>query len=184
MNRNRKVQRYLDLVYRYKDDVYRIIFNVVEEHYTAEEMTQNVLENAWKGFDQLREPDKSKSWINTITKNEICAFMKEKTEYLQMLDYTDVDAIYDSHNVQKKEQDILEIIVRREKISMIIKSVECLDEKYRYILRPRLFGNITLKEIAEIYGMNYGTVRVYYSRGVDLLREAYDKLEKGGTING
>ena len=52
------------------------------------------------------------------------------------------------------------------------------------IIKERIFGDITLKEIAEKYNMNYGSVRAFYSKGLKLLKEAYEKLEKGGKLNG
>ena len=46
-----------------------------------------------------------------------------------------------------------------------------------------IYRDMTEQEIAEIKGMNHGTVRTYYSKGIKKLRDICLKLEEGGNID-
>lgn len=184
MSNSAQVQRYLDLVYKYKDDIYRIIYNVIDDHYIAEELTQIVLINAWKGFGSLKNPAKSKAWVKAITRNAIREYMRKKKIYLSLTERKFITDIEEIDTLASIEKDILEAIVEREDIKRVLTALNSMDEKYRMVIKEHLIGHITLKDIAEVHGMNPGSVRVIYSRGMKLLREAYMKLEKGDRVYG
>ena len=175
---------FINVIYVYKDDIYRIIFNVVEEHYTAEDLTQNVMANAWRSFLTLKDYSKSKAWLKAITRNVLREYMRKKKVVLSYEDRQLINDINDESVMKRMEYDIIDLVVKQEKIRTVLAALDLLHEKYRKIIRERIFADIPLKEIADKYEMNYGSVRAFYSKGLRLLKETYDKLEKGGEMNG
>ena len=179
-----EAQRFLDLVYIYKKDVYRIILSVVEDHYIADELAHIVMIKAWKGFSNLREPDKCKPWVKVITRNVIRDHMSEKAFFLSEFERELIVELDSLDELRLIEHDILDAVLKKENISNVFAALNSLDDKYRTVVKMNLISHIPLKEIAEMSGMNPGTVRMIYSRGMKMLRENYMKLEKGGCANG
>lgn len=184
MEENIEFQRFRELVYVYKPDVYRIIMSVVEDHYAADELSHIVMIKAWKGFAKLRKPERSKAWVKAITRNVLREYMNEKTIYMNDDDKELVVEFEKIEDLTMIENDILDAIVVKEDIATVFKALNSLDEKYRMVVKMNLLMEMSLKDIADQYGMNPGTVRVIYSRGIKKLAENYRILERGGVING
>ena len=179
-----KINLYLEHIYIYKDDVYKIIYSVIRNDFIADDLTQTVLLNAWKGLNTLRNVNKSKQWVKAITRNVIREYFrkKPKTIVVEQADiFMDIENQNDLHGI---EQDILDAITTKEEYAILGKALRSLEPVYQTIIRQHIFGEITLKEIASQLDVKYGTARVLYSRGMRMLRDAYFELEKGGGTDG
>ena len=65
---------------------------------------------------------------------------------------------------------------------MSIKDIRTkVDEKYKSVIKMHLILQFSLKEIADMKGMEYSTVRSLYSRGIRKLRNSCLSLEEGGS---
>lgn len=181
MNNDELRQRYLEHVFRYYNDIYRIIFNVVQNHHTAEDLTQIVMVKAWDSFRTLREPEKSKAWVKAITRNVLREYMRKKKLYITRAGRRTFSEL-EEMELRSIEIDIIEAIERREQIGFIFRGLEILDPRYSDIIRMHIIGNLDHKEIARIRHMKHGTVRAYYSKGMRMLRDICEKLEKGEAV--
>lgn len=184
MNESEKLDLFLSNIYIYKDDVYRIIMNVFGDEFVAEDLTQKVMANAWRSIHTLKDIKKSKAWVNAITRNVIRGHMRKKSVYITVEDIEIVHDIELKSDLQQLEQDVLDIIISQEDSSMVRKALESIDSTYQMIIRNHVIGEISLKDIASLYGMDYGNVRVMYVRGIKALKAAFKELEKGGKLNG
>ena len=184
MNDSEKVNLYLECIYKYKDDVYRIIRNVFMDDQLSEDLTQIVMMNAWKSLHTLKDVKKSKAWLKAITRNVIRASMKKKNPVICVEENDLVNDIENNEALQQLEKDIVDIIIVKEEYALIGQALRNLDPIYQMIIREHVVGEIPLKEIAVKNDIKYGTIRVMYSRGLRILKEEYLKLEKGGGLNG
>ncbi len=81
MNGEEKRTLYLEFIYPLRMDVYRIVKSVIGDADMTEEVTQIVLEKAWRSIGTLREKSKAKEWIKAITRNALRDhFRREKRE--------------------------------------------------------------------------------------------------------
>ena len=172
MSHNDEIQRYKDLIYVYKPDVYRVLMSVFEDHHLADELSHVVMINAWK------------AWVMAITRNVIAQHMNDKAIYLTEFEKDFIYEVEDLDTLKSAEKDILDAIIIKEDIKTVFKALNSLDDKYRIVVKENLIGQVSLKDIADKYGLNPGSVRVLYSRGMKKLRETYKILEKGGRLNG
>ena len=180
----KKKKKFEEQVSIYEDDVYRIIVSVIGNHHTAQDLSQTVMERAWKGFHQLRSPKRSKKWVKAITRNTLREYMRKKKSYLSHVDVQFIADIEKSGELKAIEADILDAIIRKEDKERVNTAMSTLHPTLQKIIREHLLGEIKLKEVAKYHAMNYGTVRSYYSKGMKLLKDAYAKLEKGEKRNG
>ena len=79
------------------------------------------------------------------------------------------------------ERDILDTLVEKEAVEEVVQMLEEMDERYRTVIKLHLITGFSLKEISEIEGIEYSTVRSLYSRGIRKLRDRCLSLEKGGS---
>lgn len=184
MKEDEKATFYLNTIYVYKDDIYRIMRNVVNDHYIAEDLTQTVMVKAWYGINSLKDPKSAKPWVKRIAENTIRDYIRNKTIHVPQGDRDLIASFVSLEELTDIEKDLEYALVVREDVERVFYALRTLAPKYQDIIRLHLIGNVSLKDIAESSKMNYGTVRVMYSRGMRYLREAYWEMEKGGVVNG
>lgn len=184
MNDSDSVKLYVEHIYIYRDDVHRIIKSVIGDEHDTDDLTQMVMINAWKGLSTLKDVKKSKAWVKAITRNVIRAHMKKKIVHISVEEMDLVNDIENHEELHQLETDILDMLVTAESYGMIGKALRSLEPVYQTIIREHVIGDVPLKEIARLHDIKYGTVRVMYSRGLRMLKDAYQKLERGGGLNG
>lgn len=158
------------------DSVFVFAFSRLKDREAACDIAQTVMEKAIKQMETLRNTDALKSWIMQITNNEINSYYRR----LQKEQSYDVPDLEDLHEVIDIEADILNQLLKKEEKGNAIKALLSLDKKYQEILRLHIIYEWSHKAIAEELGINYGTVKTRYVRGVKLLKKAFDEYEEGG----
>ena len=183
-NDNEKRELFLNHIFIYKKDVFRIIYNVFFDMHLAEELTQTVMFNAWKGLHTLKDVKKSKAWIKTITRNVIREQMRKKTFDLSIDEMELVNDFEKHEELHNMEEDILEIILMQENSDKIGMALKRIDPVYRMIITRHVIGEVTLKEISKTSGISYYSVKDKYKQGLKHLKAEYMRLERGGDLNG
>ena len=171
----------MDHIYSRRMDVYRILCGIFHDPFTAEEITQVVLERAWKGLDTLKDQKKSWEWLKGILRNESRTHMKKKSSTPVMELWEPSHEYVAEAELLQYEQDILDSLVEKENGEMVVRLLEQMDEKYKSVIKLHLIAEFSLKEISEMQGIEYSTVRSLYSRGIRRLRDSYLSLEEGGS---
>ncbi len=176
-----KRQFYMDHIYSHREDVYHILCSIFHDPFTAEEITQGVLERAWKGLDTLKDPKKSLEWLKGILRNESRTHMKKKSSTPVMEMWEPSHEYVGEVELLQYEQDILDSLVKKEDGEIVVQLLEQMDEKYKSVIKLHLITEFSLREIAEIQGIEYSTARSLYSRGIQKLRDSYLSLEEGSS---
>ena len=176
MKDRKKEDFFRENLLRYYDDIYRYVRSEVRDADTAQDITQNTIEKAWKYQYQLKKKESAKSWIFKIARNEILKFFKgRKTDYF----YDEQESELIQERYSDLEEEILEILVHKEMAYRIVEAVQLLEPKYGQIIKLWALGDLSQKEIAEELHLNYNTVRVLLHRGLNELRHRYFALERG-----
>lgn len=181
MRKEEKRQFYMDHIYSRREDVYHILCGIFHDSFIAEEITQIVLERAWKGLDTLKDQKKVWAWLKGILRNESRTYMKKKSSTPVMELWEPSHEYVGEADLHQYEQDILESVVAKEESQLVVELLEQMDEKYKSVIKLHLITGFSLKEISEMQGIEYSTVRSLYSRGIRKLRDSYLSLEEGGS---
>ena len=91
--------------------------------------------------------------------------------------FSDTSDENDIENIEDKSDDFVELINKKEDYQRLYAAIKKLDEKNKHLIWLRYVEEMSIKEIAEILGMNYNSMRVYVSRAKQALKEAYRSLE-------
>lgn len=138
----------------YYMDVYSYIMTLVKNPYEAEELTQETFFKAM--HSNYKGQSGERTWLCAIAKN-LCMdmFRKNKRKY--------ADASIEDINPESGQSVENDIISRYRNIE-IHKVLHTLEEPYREIFSLRVFGELSFKEIDEIFGKTENWARVTYHR--------------------
>jgi len=124
----------------------------------AEDQVQEVFLLAWTRLSQLDDAQVFSSWLATIARNRAVDYYRRirPTEPL-------FDSMPDDHAATST--DIAEV-------HNVLAAIKHLPEAYRETLLMRLCEGMSGPEIAELTGLEPGSVRINLHRGMKLLRDA------------
>lgn len=122
----------------------------------AEDQVQEVFLIAWKKLAQLDDPEVFGAWLGTIARNRAVDALRRNrpTETLE-------ESWPDAHAASSS--DVAEA-------RNVLNAIQRLPEAYRETLLMRLCEGMSGPEIADLTGLESGSVRVNLHRGMKLLR--------------
>ncbi len=148
-------------VNKYRTQLYAIAFTILKNETDTEDAVCNAILKAYEHLDELKEPEKFKAWLITITRNEALQIIRKRlslpgNEKVEAL----LGASYDNHD------ELWDV-------------VQNLKEEYRIVIVLYYYGELSIKEIEEVLNIPIGTVKSRMNRGREMLKELLEK-KKGG----
>lgn len=144
-----------DQIYQaYFDPVYRFALSLSGNPQNAEEITQETFFRAMRSLDQFQGRSSLKSWLCAIAKNLWLSELRKKKA--QPMD----DAIPLADPSIGPE----EAIVRREEGLRVHRLLHRLDEPYREVFTLRALGQLSFRDIGELFGKSGNWACVVYHR--------------------
>ncbi|MCI9615624.1 MAG: RNA polymerase sigma factor [Dorea sp.] len=151
-----------ELYDRFFRDVYLFILAMSKDPHIAEEITQETFFKALKEYRHFRGSCSVKSWLCQIAKNlYISDTRRKKPVHSETL-----DELPDASDVE-------EICIRKDDALSIYKVLHCLSEPYKEVFTLRVLGDLSYKEIAEIFGKQETWARVTYHRAKLKIQEHF-----------
>lgn len=144
----------------YFRDVYLFILAMSRNAEIAEEITQETFFKAWKGANMFEHTCSVKTWLCQIGKNTYLTYLKKR----KYLDAGGNALSADADSVSEKMQSPEAICLRKDEELSIYKVLHCLGEPYKEVFTLRTLGDLSFREIGEIFGRKEGWARVTYHR--------------------
>ena len=149
-----------DIYEKYFKDVYLFMLATSKDADVAEEITQETFFKALKEIKYFKGNCSVKSWLCQIAKNLYVDQMRKKK--VVSLDEVKEAAAF---------TDIEKSMVEKSEAISIYKILHCLEEPYKEVFTLRVLGELSFKEIADIFGKNESWARVTYHRARLKIRE-------------
>ncbi len=156
-------RRYEQVVGALRQDLYRYALWLSRDPQAAEDIVQESLLRAWRGFDSLEDMDKAKPWLVTIVRREFLRFKERQRE--ETMDPVIVAEI------AEEEAD--------PRVQELRTAIFGLEETYREPLALQVLMGHSTDEIAGIMGLNQGAVLTRLHRAREKLKQAF--VEDGVT---
>lgn len=144
-------QEVYDLYFR---DVYRYALSLCRNESLAEEITQETFFKALEKLDSFDGRCKVTVWLCQIAKNTYIS-MCRKNKHLTP--DADMDLRPDAEDLEMNFCD-------RETAFAIHKILHALEEPYKEVFSLRTFGELSFRQIAELFGRTETWARVTYHR--------------------
>lgn len=130
----------------------------------AEDVVQNAFLKMCKGVKNIdldAGETRLRAYVLSVVANEVNSFLSDYRRVEQLDECCDVT-----------DKDFFEVLSIKENYERVVRVIAEMDEKYSITLMYRYTNSMSVKEIAELMGINEKTVYTRLSRGKKLLLEA------------
>ena len=170
-----------ELIRRYERPVFSLIFRMVRDRETAEDLAQETFIKVLNHIERYRPEFKLSSWLFKIANNVTIDYLRKRQLDTVSMDgsphagtASEVEAT--SFDVEARQESALDEIEARELGSAIERAIATLRPEYRSCIMLRHVEGRSYEEIAAILDLPLGTVKTYIHRARHELRDALQHL--------
>ena len=151
-----------DQIYQtYFDPVYRFVLSLSRDPHVAEEITQEAFFKALRSLDQFRGDSSLKSWLCTIARNLWLSEQRKKK----------AQPIDEATTLPDPAIGPEESILRQDESMRIHRLLHHLDEPYREVFTLRTLGQLSFRDIGDLFGKTGNWACVVYHRARARIKE-------------
>ena len=149
-----------DIYKKYYSSLNKYLFSLTKNEDLAEELTQETFFKALKNISKYDEKYKMLTWLCQIGKNTYYSLYK-KDKKIELLD----------DSIPSEENEIVDKIIDSETNKELLKIIHSLDEPYKEVFTLRNYGELSFKEISDIFGKTESCARVICYRAKLKIKE-------------
>ncbi len=173
---------YRELLSRYERPVFSLIFRMVRDRETAEDLSQETFIKVLNNLDRYSPEFKFSSWLFKIANNLTIDHLRRRRVDTISIEgapdaVTSESARATSIAVVSGDESPLEELESRELGSAIERAIGRLRPEYRACIMLRHVEDKSYEEIAEIVKLPLGTVKTYIHRARHELRAALEEVK-------
>ncbi|MEZ5172192.1 MAG: RNA polymerase sigma factor [Bacteroidia bacterium] len=156
---NTRQQEFLELINAHRAVIYKVVNLYVDGRDERNDMVQEVLLQAYKGFSRFRGDSKFSTWLYRVALNTIFSFSRKEQNRII---------------AEKESQTFDDITDFSDEAAELYFHIKNLDDINKMIITLHLEG-FSNKEIADITGMTSNNIGVKLFRIRELLSEKMNK---------
>ena len=172
-----------ELVRRYERPVFSLVFRMVRDTATAEDLAQDTFIKVLNHIDKYRSEFKFSSWLFKIANNVAIDHLRRRQLDTISMDgspnaSTAADVEATRFDIADKSESALDEMEAKELGSAIERAIGALRPEYRSCIMLRHVEGRSYEEIAATLDLPLGTVKTYIHRARHQLREALEHLRE------
>ena len=154
----------------YFKSVYLYVMQLSGNEHIAEEITSKTFYNAINSIDSFRGDCDMRVWLCQIAKNAYYSYLKKNKKVLS-IDESDLQ------NTAAPDALIDTKIAEQEEACLIRKILHDMSDPYKEVFMWRVFGELSFKEIGDLYGKSDNWACVTYHRARKMIQSRLEELE-------
>ena len=166
-----------EIVDRYQNKVYSIIYGILRNHNDAEDIAQQVFAKVYFSIKNFDFRSSLLTWVYKITVNECYDYLRKKKvrKLVYESDFTEDDAMKmeNSSSAVSTAPGADEDLMRRE---MVLKLLEKISPEDRQLMLLKEVEGHSVEELSTMTGMNENTIKVKLFRARQKLLKAAQRL--------
>ena len=180
--RNGNRLSFQELVSQFQEDIYRLAYYRTFSQMDAEDITQDVFEQAYRKLATLNEPQRFRAWLYSIAVNRCNDFLR-KRKYLALLHKRSSQE--QNFTGTEKDMDISADRIDKKTFWKQVKSMLAkLSTMEREVFTLRFMDHRNINEIAVILKRNESTIKTHLYRALDKVRTHSDFFkDHRGTLS-
>jgi RNA polymerase sigma-70 factor (ECF subfamily) len=166
-----------ELVNIFQEDIYRLAYYRTFSQMDAEDLAQDVFEQAYRKMDSLNDSQRFRAWLYTIAVNRCNDFLR-KRKYLALLqirsaqEQDDVPRDPDTNN---NSDDRIDKKRFWKQVKAVLYKLSVME---REVFTLRFMDHRNISEIAAILDKNESTIKTHLYRALNKMREHSDFFEE------
>ena len=171
---------YSQIMSRYREPIYYLVLKMIRNESDAEDLAIEAFEKAFKKLEQYTPQYAFSTWLFRIATNHCIDFIRKKKLRTTSIDEEIEGQKGGSWSVQVpgNTKDPEEKFIEKQKISLMRKYVDKLEEPYKTLVTLRYFKEWSYDEIATEQNIPLGTVKAQLFRSRSLLSELIRKSKQ------
>lgn len=159
-------QRYAEIVSRYQQPVYNLMYRYTRNEQDAADLTQEVFLRAFDRLSTYRNGCSLFSWLYTLAVNRANDWSRSRTRRLERLQtYMQEEGL---HGEANKATAGLE---SQEEGRMLYRALDLLSPETREILLLRYRHDQPVRDVAAVFGMSESAVKMRVKRGLEQMQK-------------
>jgi len=155
------VTEFEDIYNNYFKDIFLYIYSLSGDRHIAEDITAETFMKAIKSIEKFKGNCDIRVWLCQIAKNCYFSFLRKKKKTIHL----------DELSEQKDNFNFEQIISSTEESMEIHEILHNLDEPYKEVFSLRVFGELSFKQIACLFGKSDNWACVTYHRARNKIKE-------------
>jgi len=155
-----------ELMDAHGNDVLRVVYGIVHDRHTAEDLSQDVFVKVYDHLHEFRQESSYKTWILRIAVNRAKDYLRSSARRSVPVE----DLTYIAGEKSAEQTAILHL-----QQGEIWDAVRALPDVYRETMWLYYSQELPIDEIATITGASMSSVKTRLHRGRELLRRAWGK---------
>lgn len=168
---NGDLAAYEELVNRYKNQVYAIVFRIIGHAQEAEDLSQEVFLTVYQKIYQFDCSKRFAPWLFRIATNTSISALRKRKKVV-MVNFDEAYIAPMDHYASVQGGDPHSMFEQRELHREIDEAIMALPENYRVVISLRYQMDLNNQEIAEVLGVSKENVEVKVHRA----RRALQKI--------
>lgn len=163
------------------DALYRYARSLTKEASEAEDLVQEAMLRAYRGWDSYETGTNARAWLFTILRNTNVSRYR-RNRRLRRVDFHEVEghSLFDEVQEEDPEGRFFDQLVSED----VIRALQRLPDKYREVVLLSDVEGLRYAELAEIFDVAVGTVKSRLFRGrQQLQKELYRYAQEMGYIS-
>ncbi|MBQ3600488.1 MAG: sigma-70 family RNA polymerase sigma factor [Lachnospiraceae bacterium] len=148
-----------ELYQLYFKDVYLYMLALSKEEVVAEDITQETFFKAMKSIGTFKGECDIRVWLCQIAKNTYYTYCKKQKRFV----------LEEEVKIQERPVSIEKRFGDKEQALNIHKVLHTLEEPYKEVFQLRVFGELSFRDIGEIFGKTESWSRVTFYRAKNKL---------------
>lgn len=145
---------------KYAKVVYRFLMAQTHDSDLAEELTQETFYQAIRSSDRFDGSCKMSTWLCGIARNVLLTYRRRHPQTAELTEQDLVEA--------PVEDAVIDAQTRKELLHLLHQ----LDDPYREVIYLRIFGELSFKDVGEVFGKTEAWARTTFYRAKVQLRKA------------
>lgn len=156
----------------YIDSMYNFAYRLTLDEDDAKDLVQDTYLKAFRFIESFQQGTNAKAWLFRILKNSFINDFRKKSKEPSKVDYQEVEAYYNSDDVDKSITTDLRVDALQDMIGdEISNALNSLDIDFRTVIILCDLEGFKYDEMAKILDIPIGTVRSRLHRARNLLKE-------------
>lgn len=160
------------LVQEHQAAVYRLCFSVLHNPADAEDATQESFIAAINALDKYRGDSRFSTWLFSIALNTSRGYLRQRGRRGRLQSTLTEEADRSRGATPSPEREMMQ----QESSQALWQAIKQLDEKHRMPIILRYYHELSTQEIADILGVNVGTI---HSRLSNARKRLSGELKRG-----